>query len=200
MHKPLFNNTKVRQVMFCGECFKSQCIFAVSNLRMEEEIIVERVKEAKTYSCGSSLFLLDSPLHDTIVIRQNCCCADPVEGVYHTATLKKFPPVCDMTKRGRLECSPSWLDGIRYSSHILPPQQQANADTMSRLPILHQQTNEETEEVHVFSMKRETIYHRRHTIDDGEGSTMHTQSLEARLEGISVLKLCQIGAVEVCSC
>ena len=73
-------------------------IFAISNLHKEEEIIVERVKEAKTYSCGSSLFPLDSPLHDTIVVRQNCCCADPVEGVYYTATLKKFPPVCSMAE------------------------------------------------------------------------------------------------------
>ena len=49
--------------------------------------------------------------------------------------------------------------------------------------------------------KRKTFYHRSHTgnIDDGEGSTMQTQSLEARLEGISVLK-CQIGSVKVCSC
>ena len=65
---------------------------------MEEEIIVERVKEAKTYSCGLPLFLLDSPLHDTIVVGQNCCCADPVEGAYYTATLKKFPPVCSMAE------------------------------------------------------------------------------------------------------
>ncbi|KAL5500097.1 hypothetical protein EMCRGX_G011600 [Ephydatia muelleri] len=39
--------------------------------------------------------------------------------------------------------------------------------------------------------------HRSHTgnIDDGEGSTMQTQSPDDRLEGISVLK-CQIGAVK----
>ena len=49
--------------------------------------------------------------------------------------------------------------------------------------------------------KHKTFYHRSHTgnIDDGEGSTMQTQSFEARHEGIRVLK-CQIGAVEVCSC
>ena len=47
--------------------------------------------------------------------------------------------------------------------------------------------------------KRKTFYHRSHTsnIDDGE---MQTQSLEARLEGISVLKCHSTGAVEVCSC
>ena len=47
--------------------------------------------------------------------------------------------------------------------------------------------------------KRKTTNHRSHTgnIDDGEGSTMQTQSLKARLEGI--IK-CQIGAVKVCSC
>ena len=91
MHKTLFNNAKVRQVIFCGECFKPRCIFAISKLRKEEEIVVERVKEAKTYSCGSPLFPPDSPLHVTIIVR---CCADPVEGVYYTATLKIFPPVC----------------------------------------------------------------------------------------------------------
>ena len=49
--------------------------------------------------------------------------------------------------------------------------------------------------------KRKTFYHRSHTgnIDDGEGSTMQTQSSDDRLEGISIAK-CQIGAVKVCSC
>ena len=43
--------------------------------------------------------------------------------------------------------------------------------------------------------------HRSHTgnIDDGEGSTMQTQSPNDRLEGISVLKCHSTGAVEVCS-
>ena len=61
-------------------------------------MFIEQVKEAKTYSCGSSLFPLDSPLLDTVVVLQNCCCADPVEGVYYTATLEKFPPVCGMAE------------------------------------------------------------------------------------------------------
>ena len=49
--------------------------------------------------------------------------------------------------------------------------------------------------------KRKTFYHRSHTgnIDDGEGSTMQTQSSDDRLEGISIIKY-QIGAVKVCSC
>ena len=40
--------------------------------------------------------------------------------------------------------------------------------------------------------KCKTFYHRSHTgnIDDGEGSTMQTQSPDDRLEGISVLKSC----------
>ena len=50
-------------------------------------------------------------------------------------------------------------------------------------------------------LKRKTFYHRSHTgnIDDGEGSTMQTQSRDDRLEGISNIKY-QIGAVKVCSC
>ena len=54
-------------------------------------MFVERVNESKTYSCGLPVFPLDSPLIDTVVVRQNCCCADPVEGVYYTATLKEIP-------------------------------------------------------------------------------------------------------------
>ena len=93
-HKPFLKNTKVRQVFFCEECFKPRCIYAVSKLRQEEEIVIKRVKEAKTYTCGSVLFPPDSPLHDSIVVRHNCCCADPIEAAYYSATLKKFPPVC----------------------------------------------------------------------------------------------------------
>ena len=76
--------------------FKPRCIYAVSKLHKEEEIIIERVREARTltYTCGSTLFSPDSPLHNTIVVRCNCCRADPVEAAYFSATLKKFPPVC----------------------------------------------------------------------------------------------------------
>ena len=44
MHKTLFNNTTVWQVIFCDECFKTRCIFSISKLRKEEEIVVERVR------------------------------------------------------------------------------------------------------------------------------------------------------------
>ena len=73
---------------------RTRCIYAVSKLLQEEEIVIKQVKEAKTYTCGSVLFPPDLPLHDSIVVRHNCCCADPTEAAYYSATLKKVPPVC----------------------------------------------------------------------------------------------------------
>ena len=73
-HKALLKNTKVRQLIFCEECLKPRCIYAVSRLSKEEEIIIERVRETKTYTCGSVLFPPDSPLRDTIIVRQNWLC------------------------------------------------------------------------------------------------------------------------------
>ena len=74
-----------RCLVFCACCFV--CYSCTLSERNMEEIHL---------LC--TLFPLDSPLHDTIVVRLNCCCAHPVEGVYYTATVKKFPPVCGMAE------------------------------------------------------------------------------------------------------
>ena len=93
-HKPLLKNTKVRKVIFCGECLKPRCIYSAARLGRAEETVVEGIMESKVYTCGSTLFPPDSPLHDTVVVRQNCSCADPVEAACYSSTLIKFPPVC----------------------------------------------------------------------------------------------------------
>ena len=38
-----------------------------------------KLEHTYTYTCGSVLFSPESPLHNTIVVRLNFCCADPVE-------------------------------------------------------------------------------------------------------------------------
>ncbi len=50
--------------------------------------------ESKVYTCGSTLFYPNSPFHDTIVVKENISCADPMEASYYSAALVKFPPVC----------------------------------------------------------------------------------------------------------
>ena len=93
-HKTLLKNTKVRKVIFCGKCLKPRCVYSAARLSRAEETIVEWVIESKVYMCGSTLVPLTSPLHDTIVVRQNCFCAAPVEAAYCRSALVKFPPVC----------------------------------------------------------------------------------------------------------
>ncbi len=44
------------------------------------------------FGVGSTLFYPNSPFHDTIVVKENISCADPMEASY--AALVKFPPVC----------------------------------------------------------------------------------------------------------
>ena len=94
MHKPLLKNTKVRKVIFCGECFKPRCVYSAARLSTAEEAVTEAIINSKVYTCGSTLFPPNSPLHDTVIVRQNCCCADPVEAAYYSSALVKFPPVC----------------------------------------------------------------------------------------------------------
>ena len=47
---------KVRAIISCEECKKPRCIYANSRLSSQEEVCVKRMKEAKTYICGSPLF------------------------------------------------------------------------------------------------------------------------------------------------
>ena len=93
-HKAVLKNTKVRKVIVCGECHKPRCIYAASKLNREQEVLVQQVVESQTFTCGSTVFPPSTPLHDTIIVRQNCSCADPMEAAYYSSTLVKFPSVC----------------------------------------------------------------------------------------------------------
>ena len=41
-----------------------------------------------------SSFPTNSPYHDTIIVKQNCSCADPMEASYYSSTLVKFSSIC----------------------------------------------------------------------------------------------------------
>ena len=95
-HKPLFTSSKVHAILHCQECFKPRCVFAARKLGLSEKVLLDTVDQAKTYTCGSALFLPNSAVVDTIVIRQNIGCVQPIETqyIYYSATLVSFPPVC----------------------------------------------------------------------------------------------------------
>ena len=91
-HKHLFYSSKVRGTLHCQECFKPRCVYSARKLGRDERVLIERVDEEKTYSCGSALF--HSILVDTVVVRQNIGCTNPIETEYYSATFVSFPPVC----------------------------------------------------------------------------------------------------------
>lgn len=93
-HKAILVNAKVRAVICCGECLKPRCIYSKAKLTLSEERAVSNLKSSKVYTCGCSLFPPSSKFCDTIVVKQDIECLDPVESQYFTATLIHFPPVC----------------------------------------------------------------------------------------------------------
>ena len=85
-------NTKLRQVIFFFRgMFQPRCIYAVSKLSQEEEIVIKRVKVKLTLVVQLSSL----PTHHSMTwyLCDNCCCADPIEAAYYSATLKKLPLV-----------------------------------------------------------------------------------------------------------
>ena len=90
-NKGLFVAAKVRDVIHCMECAKPRCIYAPEKLDSETLILVEHIKDQdSTYTCGSPLFDMESP----IKVRIGITCTSPMEAQYYTAKLHKFPPVC----------------------------------------------------------------------------------------------------------
>ena len=93
-HKLLFNSSKVRAILNCQECFKPRCVYSARKLSLNEKVLLDVVVEDKTYTCGAAVFPPSSPLADTVVVRQNIGCPNPMEAQYYSATLVSFPPVC----------------------------------------------------------------------------------------------------------
>ena len=93
-HKLLFNSSKVRAILNCQECFKPRCVYSARKLSLNEKVLLDVVVEDKTYTCRAAVFPPSSPLADTVVVRQNIGCPNPMEAQYYSATLVSFPPVC----------------------------------------------------------------------------------------------------------
>ena len=81
---------KVRAIISCEECKKPRCIYANSRHSSQEEVCVKRMKEAKTYICGSPLFPDRSPLGCTVLVRDALLCGSPMETHYYTSCVGAF--------------------------------------------------------------------------------------------------------------
>ena len=55
---------------------------------------MDTVEESKTYCCGCAIFPPSSALVETVVVRQNIGCSNPIKAQYYSATLVSFPPGC----------------------------------------------------------------------------------------------------------
>jgi len=89
--KAMLVSGKVRCFMTCNECC---CVYSKSKLTKVEQVALREVQESSLYSCGSSLFLPDSPYHDSVCVKESLNCGDPIELSYYSATLVRFPLVC----------------------------------------------------------------------------------------------------------
>ena len=46
---------------------------------LNEKVLLDVVVEDKTYTCGAAAFTPSSPLAETVVVRQNIGCTNPME-------------------------------------------------------------------------------------------------------------------------
>ena len=65
---------KVQEVLHCQECFKPRCVYSARNLSQIESMLLDVVVEDKTYTRGAAVIPPNSPLADTVVVRQNIRC------------------------------------------------------------------------------------------------------------------------------
>ena len=77
--KAILVNSKVRCIMTCHVCFKPRCVYSKAKLTKEEQISLKRVQESQLYTCGSSIFPLNSACYDTFCVKESVTCSDPVE-------------------------------------------------------------------------------------------------------------------------
>ena len=85
---------KVRGVICCGECHKPRCVYSQTTLSKEELNELNRIRESRLYTCGSSLFPSGSSHESNIVVRTALVCTSYVESQYYSAVLVHFEPVC----------------------------------------------------------------------------------------------------------
>ena len=105
--KDIIVSSKVRCVLTCQECFKPRCVYSKSKLTCEGKSAIEELQDSRLYTCGSSLFPPESPVSNTICVRESLTCSSPMELSYYSSTLVHFLPVCywcglDPSKRPRL--------------------------------------------------------------------------------------------------
>ena len=93
-NKKLLVGGKVRSIMVCSECNKPRCVYTAASLSSEERNRLKCLAETRVYTCGSTLFPPESPLHRTIVCRQTLNCSSVMETQYYSGVSTAFPPVC----------------------------------------------------------------------------------------------------------
>ena len=93
-NKKLLVAGKVRSVIVCSDCSKPRCVYAAASLGSEDRNQLKCLVETKVYTCGSILFPPESPLHRTVICRQNLSCLSPMETQYYSGVATAFPPVC----------------------------------------------------------------------------------------------------------
>lgn len=93
-NKKLLVAGKVRRIIVCSDCSKPRCVYAAASLASEEKNRLKCLNETEVYTCGSTLFPPESPLHRTVVCRQALSCSSPMETQYYSGVATAFPPVC----------------------------------------------------------------------------------------------------------
>lgn len=92
--RPSLLNSSIHVLRAILKCFNPRGVYSARKLSLHEKVSLDIVVEDKGYTCGVAMFPLSSRLADTVVVRQNIGCANPMETRYYSAKLISFLSVC----------------------------------------------------------------------------------------------------------
>ena len=84
---------KVRGVIECVMCKKSQCFYSNAKLSRAVKENVDYIVEKQGYACGGSFFDEESYLHHSVVVSRQLTCSSLIEVCYYSSKIG-FTPLC----------------------------------------------------------------------------------------------------------
>ncbi|CAC5374955.1 unnamed protein product [Mytilus coruscus] len=118
-NRELLKAGRARDAILCGECNKPRKGYSANRLIDEQDEVLRRIKEQKSYVCGDSL-----PEGWEMVMISSLLCTSEVETSYYGSTVRSFLPPCCVycgTKGDFLESSDDYISELFTHFSVVRP-------------------------------------------------------------------------------
>ncbi|XP_046341796.2 uncharacterized protein LOC124122725 [Haliotis rufescens] len=93
-NRKILTANKVRESVTCVECRKPRCVYSDTRLSCKDKTALIRMREGRSYTCGSPLFPPASPYFETLVVKESLRCSSTMETTYYASNTCSLPSVC----------------------------------------------------------------------------------------------------------